>query len=313
MRKISAVIPVIALTAIALVGCAPAAGTANSAGCTPYSQPGPITSAVTVSGGFGEAPKLEGPSAMNVTAVERDVLIAGDGPQIVSQNQVIDLTYMLMRSSDGMNGEPTKQGLGTVGTFGQQAPTLGEQLMCAHEGDRLLLSLPAELLGTGSGMTASEGLVVAVDITRVYPDRASGTDVFNGTWGLPSVVRAPDGRSGVVVPDSAAPSTTAVETLIRGDGAELTADDAALLNVLGVSWTGKTQFRSSIDDGGPTVSASGDLPKAVADALVGATVGSQLMVVVPADEAASDAADTKAPKDTALIYVVDVLGTLPSS
>ncbi len=317
VRKISAVIPVIALTAVALVGCAPAAGSANSFGCTPLASSGPIADAVSVTGDFGTDPTIEAPSAMNVTAQERDVIIAGDGPQIVSANQIVSFSYSLVRTSDGASAPAQPVGPAIVSKLSQVVPTLDEQLMCARQGDRILASLPANALDPAvaaqNGLGANEGYLMAIDVTEVLPDRPEGTEVFNGAWGLPSVVRAPNGRSGVVVPDGKAPTATTVETLVRGDGAALTADDAAILNVLGVSWTGKTQFRSSIDDGTPVVSSAGDLPKAVADALVGVTVGSQIMVVVPADAAAGDSADAKAPKDTALIYVVDVLGTLPAS
>lgn len=317
VRKISAVIPVIALTAVALVGCAPAAGTANSFGCTPVSTSGPIADAVSVSGEFGVDPQIEAPSAMNVTAQERDVLIAGDGPQIVSPSQVVSLSYSLVRTTDGASAPAQPVGPAVVANLAQAVPTLDEQLLCAREGDRILASLPASALDPAvaaqNGLGPNEGYLMAIDVTKVFPDRPQGTEVFNSAWGLPSVVRAPDGRSGVIVPDGEAPTTTTVETLVRGDGAAVTADDAAILNVLGVGWTGKTQFRSSIDSGTPSVSSAGDLPKAVTDALNGATVGSQLLVVIPAAEAASETADTSAPKDTALIYVIDVLGTLPTS
>ncbi len=50
------------------------------------------------------------------------------------------------------------------------------------------------------------------------------------------------------------------------------------------------------------------LPPAMAAALEGQTVGSQVLIVVPADQTEQDQQILQAPADRALVYVVDILG-----
>ncbi len=119
-----------------------------------------------------------------------------------------------------------------------------------------------------------------VDLHKVYLSRATGSLVYNAALGLPTVVRAPDGRPGVIIPDNDAPEELVVQTLIKGDGAEVTGDQAAFVAYTGVNWDDHTVIDTTWDTTPAAISFGDDAPE-FADALKGATVGSQVLVVLP--------------------------------
>ena len=122
-----------------------------------------------------------------------------------------------------------------------------------------------------------------VDLHKVYLSRATGSLVYNDALGLPTVVRAPDGRPGVIVPDNDAPEDLVVQTLIKGDGPEVTGEQAAFVAYTGVNWDDHTVIDTTWDATPASISFGDDAPE-FADALKGATVGSQVLVVLPPAE-----------------------------
>ena len=168
-------------------------------------------------------------------------------------------------------------------------------LPCATEGSRVLAVLTPEDFGPqnveGFGLAKGEDIVAVIDVLDVMPSKASGALQFNDARGLPTVVRAPDGTPGIIIPDVAAPKEITTQTLIKGDGAKVKADDALITNVMGVSWDDKTVTTNTW---GADASIS-----AVNDQLVGATVGSQVLIVTPANGTTP-----------ATAFVIDILGAV---
>ncbi|MGL4255217.1 MAG: FKBP-type peptidyl-prolyl cis-trans isomerase, partial [Microbacterium sp.] len=120
---------------------------------------------------------------------------------------------------------------------------------------------------------------------------------YNSGMGLPAVVRAPDGHPGVGVPDGAPPSDVVVQTLKKGDGPVVEADSTVRAQVLAVSWDDQEQLSSSWETQAQSIPLTGD--PLLEEILVGQTVGSQVMAVVPAEQGGTD---------QATIFVFDILG-----
>ncbi len=59
----------------------------------------------------------------------------------------------------------------------------------------------------GFGLAADDNAVFVIDVVDVFLSRAEGSLQFNDAKGMPTVVRAPDGTPGVIIPDSAAPTS----------------------------------------------------------------------------------------------------------
>jgi peptidylprolyl isomerase len=195
----------------------------------------------------------------------------------------------------------------------QVFPEIGDALHCATEGSRVVVALPPG--GVEAETAASNGLgkddssIAVIDLHKVYLSQADGSLVYNTGRGLPSVVRAPDGRPGVIIPDGEPPAEVAMQTLKKGAGPVVTADDSVRVHYTGVLWDDRSVFETTWD-GDPksvTKDAEGVVP-GFRKAIEGQTVGSQVMVVVPPEQGYGDKASGSVPPNSTLVYVIDILG-----
>lgn len=296
MRKTTAALSALALSALALTGCSTTPG-ADAAGCAREDSTA-LQMAVDVSGDLG-SPQVALSSAVPTSHVIYDDLIVGDGPAVRTADQNVVGTITLL---NGATGQVLDQGAGvwSQNTLSAQFGGAGAALDCVTEGSRVAFAVPASDLPDGmaeqGGLGANDSIVGTIDVQEVLLPSARGHAVFNDAHGLPTVVRAADGRPGIIVPLSPAPQKTVTQTLIAGEGAEV-GDGLAMFQYTAVGWTDRTVKNTSWDTG--VVYDKTTLPKPVLDEVAKATVGSQILVVVPDDSG------------DATVYVVDVLGIVP--
>ena len=312
MRRLPALVAVTALAGLGLVGCSASAASSCPA---PTADP-KLADTVTVSGDFGTVPDVQVRTPFVAEARGVDTVIDGDGTRITQADQVVLLDLSVY---DGTSGDRivssrydgNAQNAQALSVWDQTFPDFSSALLCSTEGSRLVISLPYDNVGEtaaqGLGIAEGGSAVVVADVRRAYLPAADGEEQFNAGSGMPSVVRAPDGQPGVTVPQSDAPSEVRSETLKKGDGPVVQADSIARVHVLGVGWEDRRQFVSTWESS-PAAVTPAQLPEAVASALEGQTVGSQVLVTVPADQTADDQRAFRAPADTALVYVFDILG-----
>jgi hypothetical protein len=313
VHKLAASVSVLALAALSLVGCA-AAGSSN---CTPVSPADAATQKlVTTSGELGAVPDTEVFKPLHVDEGVSWQEIEGDGAVVSETSQLFGAEIELI---NGTSGETIYQS-----TFGETAsqiisgdlldgllPGAGELLQCAHAESRTVFALPASGLAEDAlsqfQLDADDTIVGVVDVRDVYLSRANGADQFHTGTGLPSVVRATDGQTGVVIPDLDPPTSTVVQVVKKGDGAEVAADSVVLVQYTAVSWNDRELIKSTWDEN-PAAITPTDETQPFGPSLEGQTVGSQVMVVVPvpADQGGQTAADAN-------VYVVDILGIAPAS
>ncbi|MFJ2552596.1 hypothetical protein [Microbacterium sp. NPDC087591] len=307
MRKTSAVLATLSLAVLALTGCT-AAPSFDGAACDRAAAGDGIKDAVTVTGDVGAAPDVTVFSPLTLTEPAYADLTVGDGRAIENPNQVVSLELSLYSGDTGKKVfstayDESQRGLSTTASWSEQSPGLGEVLQCATAGSRIVAGLTPDAFGakslSGIGLDDDDNVVFVIDVVDVFPSKAEGTLQFNDAAGMPTVVRASDGTPGVIVPDTAAPEKTVVQTLIKGDGPALTADQTPVVNVTAVNWDDKSVVTTTWGTT-PRVDLGTAVPE-VGKALVGAPVGSQLLVVVPGLDQAS-----------AIVYVVDVLGVAPA-
>lgn len=297
MRKTTAAFSSLALAAIALTGCTAAPGT-DGADCAPREGSSTLASSVSVDGELG-SPALDLERPVRSSKLAYADAITGEGRAVTSDAQNAIVTLAL---HNGATGDVLQQGAGlwSPESLSQQLPGVGEVLECVTAGSRVVASIPSSSLPEGMaaqvGLEPGDSLVGVFDVHEVLPTKAEGRDVFNDARGLPTVVRAADGRPGIIIPDGAAPEKPVVQTLIAGEGDEV-GDAVPLFNFTAVSWAERTVTASNW---GQNVSSNtSGLPEQVVEAMRDATVGSQILVVVPGED--SDA----------VAYVVDVLGVIP--
>ncbi|WP_136045234.1 FKBP-type peptidyl-prolyl cis-trans isomerase [Microbacterium sp. K41] len=308
MRKTSAVLATLSLAALALTGCSVTASSAD-ASCDRTGHANGIGDAVTVDGEVGSTPDVDIFSPLRLTETSFTDAVTGDGRRIVDEAQLIIVQLSIYSGETGekvfatsYDSDSTRAS--SIESWASQAPGLADVLECATAGSRVVAGLTPDDFGAanlkGFGMAEDDVAVFVVDVVDAFHPRAEGSLQFNDAQGMPTVVRAPDGTPGVIIPDSAAPKKQVVQTLILGDGEKVTKDDSPLVHFTAVGWDDKKVIQSSW--GQQAVDQMAQIAPPVAEALVGHPVGSQVLVVLPKTE-----------NSVAMAVVVDILGIAPSA
>lgn len=313
VRKFLVAAIAVGLVGVGLVGCS-SSGSADASCVRPVSPETELPASVT--GAFGSEPELDAYTPVHADETVWTDAIEGEGLALTASDQLVLADIVLF---DGTTGErlggtlfdgDVKQAR-LLSEWTKTFPGLEESLECAREGSRVLTllpsgSLPAEA-ADGLGLTKDATAILSVDLQKVYLAKADGADQFVTDNGLPSVVRAPDGRPGIIVPDSAPPTDLKVAVLKKGGGAEVTGDVPVRVAYTGVLWDDKSEFDSSW--GKAPVSFSLDnVVTGFGDGLRGQTVGSQILIVVPPELGYGDTANGAIPANSTLVFVVDILG-----
>ncbi|GAB3171908.1 FKBP-type peptidyl-prolyl cis-trans isomerase [Myceligenerans halotolerans] len=267
---------------------------------------------VEVTGEPGEKPEevsFETPLAVEGVAV--NVLDEGDGAALEQGGQVTFHDYGV----DGEDAEPFE------GEDGEPRPSTWDEGQSAQEfalGDPTYQILNDPLTGLNVGarvVIAWQGMTGATEVHVVDvvdaepaadPVRAEGTAV-EPEAGLPTVELADDGAPTVTIADDfEEPSELVVQTLIEGDGREVTEEDEVTAHYLGCLVDG-TQFDSSWARFEPTPFALTQVIPGWTEGLAGQKVGSQVLLVVPADKAYGEDASAHQLGGKTLIFVVDII------
>lgn len=266
---------------------------------------------ITPSGAEG-APGLtvKGPVRVPHTAFE-DVTV-GEGPVVTSDTQdvVFSITIANGTSGETLVSSPTE--VRPLSGWREHYEGLADMMMCASEGSRIVGAIPYDQMSseaaTSMGLKDGESVAVVLDLQRVYLAAADGVPQYNDRPGMPSVVLAPDGAPGIIIPDAAPPSELAVEVLKRGDGPVVTDTDSIRVHYTGVTWDDRTVFDSTWEKGASAAVTLDGVVPGFAQALEGATVGSQILAVIPPDLGYGDEGTGSIPGGATLVFVVDILG-----
>jgi peptidylprolyl isomerase len=313
VRKFLVAAIAVGLVGVGLVGCS-SSGSADASCVRPTSPETELPASVT--GAFGSEPELDAYTPVHADKTEWTDLIEGDGLAVTSTDQVMLADIVLFNGSTGerlgatlFDGDLAQAR--PLSEWTKTFPGLKKSLHCAREGGRVLTLLPSgslpEEAAAGLGLAEDDTAIVSLDLQKVYLAKADGADQFVTENGLPSVVRAPNGRPGIIVPDGAAPTDLKIEVLKKGEGAEVTGDVPVRVAYTGVLWDDRKEFDSSW--GKVPVSFSLDqVVDGFADGLRGQTVGSQVLIVVPPKLGYGDKENGAIPANSTLVFVVDILG-----
>jgi peptidylprolyl isomerase len=120
--------------------------------------------------------------------------------------------------------------------------------------------------------------------------------------GLPTAIVEGAQPAQINVPKTAAPARLVVHPMIKGAGAVVKDGNSIKLSYTGVLWRNGERIGASVDLGGPrkVVIGRGNVIPAWDKGLVGQTVGSRILLVVPPDEGfgAKGVPPQVGPKDT---------------
>ncbi|RAX24662.1 peptidylprolyl isomerase [Actinomyces sp. Z5] len=322
LRRVTTVLPALALTAcLALAGCSDSSGGASGsaeAAVTPLSNVD--CSTLKIDDDADSLPTLEGDADAEPTVTWGDgdapanltvkTLDAGDGAELTEDSIVLadyagwEWGATEVFDSSYARGEATPFSLQGV-ISGWRCGIAGHRV-----GDRLLLSIPAELaygqlavspnspsgplvfvveveqaINTDEVVSATKDAEVDAEAQQTLADL--GVTV-SGDLGAAATISVADGAE--------APTEQQNFVLARGAGDEIAEGDQVALELAFVNWGDNGSLQSSWEVGGPqitTVVAAATL----IGGLVGVPVGSRVVILMPGDEAAGTVASA---------YVVDV-------
>ena len=322
LRKLPAFIAAAGLL-VSLSACA--SGPASTDGCSPAIRSGSNAALVSADGTFGKDPKATFPTPL-VSTKSSQVHVISDGDGNGKRVAPGAATAVQLTIYDGATGAAliatSYDSSGALFSAIDSTPAFGTIAQCARVGSRVAaVGTAGDLIGDGAiqqnklPLTASDTVVIVVDVQSVYLGKANGADqILNA--GFPSIVLAPDGRPGFTFANPTPPTALMIETLKAGDGATVKKDDKVVLNYTGVLWDTKKVFDSTWTRGTPAVLAAtsldgsnGGIVPGFAKALIGQRVGSQVIAVIPPkDGYPAGKAPSSVPDGSTMVFVFDILG-----
>lgn len=294
---------------LALVPTVTACGSSPSSGGSSSSSTAPPTRTtsldkVTVSGAVGSKPAVTFETAFVGTTEEHVVLVAGTGAEIKA-GQRVTADYIAVSGNDGKELDTT---------YGKtpQHIILDQSSLLAPVYDAMVGQKVGARVLVSADVSATQGtwILFVFDITGTedVPTSASGTPVAPAA-GLP-VVTLVNGIPTITAPTGSAPTSLVAQVLIKGNGPVITAGQSVLMQYTGMIWTTGKVFDSSW--GGAPVEFKvgvGQVIPGFDEGLVGQTVGSRILLVIPPDKGYGSDGNSEAGiagTDT-LIFVVDLL------
>jgi len=306
LRPIAAV-STVAVSMLLLAGCATATEpdaeeTPTTAVdlCSAIAEPGDASDAVSVEGEPGTPATASFEAPLEFTEPQVSIIAEGEGDPI----EAGDFVSFAFTVFDATSGEE----LATVGyEDGEVLPAqvsadsgLGQMVGCAAPGQRVVAAIPA---------TDSYGPEVYVlDVLGTIDMTATG-EAQDVPEGMPEVSIAEDGTPSVTVGETATPAETEVAPLKKGDGVTVGEGDLVLIQYHGVRLSDGEVFDSTWASGAPISYQTTGFVEGFQKALVGQTVGSQVLTVIPPAEGYGEGEINEEDlKGETLVFVIDILG-----
>ena len=263
---------------------------------------------VTATGTPGQKPTISVPKGMTVKNRSYAVLQKGNGKTISLDDRVCAQGIIIGAKTGTETGSTWEKNTPDCSIVLsrqniQQVPLLGTMV-----GQKVNATI-----AYGNNDQNSQGTSYILVYTLVSatkdPKRATGEKVTDIPADLPKVTLGKGGKPSIDMNGQKSVDKLVVQPLIKGTGAKLTDQDTAVVKYTG--WlTDGTQFDSSWDRDATfdaDLSASGQIIQGWKDGLIGQTVGSQVMLIIPPDLGYGDQDSGSIPANSTLVFVVDIL------
>lgn len=309
---------------LALAGCtgdpAPTpTGSGSPVAVSGCVEPGPVSDGVVITGDLGAEPNVSFEEPLEVEHTQRTVAIEGGGAA-VTEGSVISLDFMVYDGTTGAvaTGTPyAEQGRALVVVDEEQLlPGFVATLLCSTEGSRVVGVVPAEDAFGGEGqpdlgIAAGDTIVFVADIVSVLPTQADGEErPLPQDFPALDLEFADDGQPTVGVPEAEPPADLKIGVLLAGDGPVVGPQDEFTVHYQGVNWRTGEVFDETWGDAPRSFTS---VISGFAKAVVGQTVGSRVVVVVPPGEGYGAGGNEGAGiegSDT-IVFVIDILAAAP--
>ncbi|MFH9724872.1 FKBP-type peptidyl-prolyl cis-trans isomerase [Streptomyces sp. NPDC017254] len=272
--------------------------------------------AITAGEKFGEKPTLakgvgDPPKELKVNVISEGkgaVTKKGDALSVNYLGQAWDSTTPFDNSFD--RGQPFSLTLGE----GQVIKGWEQALEGQKVGSRIEVGIPPELGYGAAGqgdIKPNATLVFVVDILKsvTIPKSATGTPVAQDNKDLPKVGTNTDGKAPTLtVPKTDPPTKLVSNYVLESKGEVVKGTDTIVVNYVAAVWKDGKVFDSTYTTGKPANFPLAQLTlKGLKDGLVGKKVGSRVLIVAPPSEAFGDKEQQGIPKNSTLVFAVDIL------
>jgi FKBP-type peptidyl-prolyl cis-trans isomerase len=306
---------------IALILMLPLLAVGVLAGCGGSSASSTASPPVTVSGSFGQAPVIKIPTQKAASGLTVKTVIHGTGPALAKADAFVGNYAIYIWSGTAHRLAQSSYTTAPTLFAGQLLPGLEKALVGQKMGSRVLAVIPPkDAFGKSgnpqAGIKGTDTLVFVVDLIKDFAGNASATgqQVSNGGGSLPTVTATTGSAPTIKMPSSKPPTKLVTKTLVKGSGPAITAKQYVVVQYVGAIWKGGKVFDASWKRNQPFGFTIGASPSQVIPGwdkgLVGQTVGSRVMLVVPPADGYGKTGNSQAGikgTDT-LVFVVDILG-----
>ncbi len=308
------------MTAAALTALLALTACGNSGSKSDEAKASPLAGITVTGGNETTAPTVAiSPKPLSVTETTTRVVKAGDGP-VVKNDEIVSVKYVLLNAKDAsvLDTNYGKQNLGLSLGTADLLPGLKKGLANQKVGSRVLVAVPPKDAFGDKGNTdikvsGTDTVLFLMDVLSVTKPLASAEGkAVKPAADLPSVKVESGKAATITIPKGKKPPTKTVgQTLIEGAGAKVEAGQTIRVTYTGALWKdGKVFDSSATSPQGyfETVIGKQQVIKAWDAQLVGKTVGSRvLMVVPPADGYGAAGSPPKISGTDTLVFVVDIL------
>jgi len=263
---------------------------------------------VTIKGDAGKEPKVTLPKTpFTIGGIVVNLVEDGKGAAI-KDGQQLSMQIVAISGDDGKVVQSSYDSSPQLFTAGQtQIDDLDKALAGTHVGARLILAAPSN--STATAAPATQVFALEVIGAKDIPTRAEGEAVAPKE-GLPTVTLDSTGKPTLTASKADKPTTLVVQPLIKGAGPAVKAGQTVTVKYSGWTWDGKA-FDSSWDRTPQTFDVANVGQAQVIDGwnegLVGQTVGSQVLLVIPPDKGYGATAQGEIPANSTLVFVVDIV------
>lgn len=323
MRRAAALVITPLLAALAVAGCSSSSSSSHSAAASTSAAAGTYKSVTVAAGQLNQAPKVTIPKVKGTGDLYTKTLIKGTGATFTSETSEAVLGNYVAYDWSGATSKElgTSFGSGSQSIFtGTLLTGLKNALVGQKMGSRVLAVIPPKdglgANGPSQGIGASDTLVFVIDMNQVFSPTITAKQTSTGGGPLPTVTAPAAGSTAgptiKVNTKATPPKALQVKVLAKGAGPVVKSGQNIVVQYTGLLWRNGQVFDSSWSRGGQpldTVIGAGKVVKGWDSGLVGQTVGSRVLLVLPPAEGYGSSGQAAAGikgTDT-LVFAVDIL------
>jgi peptidylprolyl isomerase len=278
---------------------------------------------VEVTNSEESTPQASFPTPLKTTGRELSVAQAGEGEPARATGFVdFDLNIFLGATGEYVTGSDYQPGNPVRRVIDSSSEDFFSAILeCQQPGSQVVVTTTVEdVFGPveGDGVITNEStIVLVVDVHQTYPNKADGSARLPQS-GMPTVVQTDEGVHGLSFPNAPIPTELRVSVLKQGDGVAIKEGDFVTAHFTAAVWNTREIFNTSFEQGIPLSLVARDSFTAgegvgvipgLAQALIGQTVGSQVLVSIPPSLGyPAGQAPAGVPDGSTLVYVFDILG-----